>query len=210
MSGNHILSPLDVERLQSQGLLGRRSEKGTRRLHKRRLNRSSDEENKDIPLNVHVETPASANAFATIPDQLISRATLEYVGFSEAKALDLWNQWTNWPFEGPARETDLDASGLRMRFEIFFTGAFHAVPDTCSSDDQQWRQTMDSFGLSRSVQQAILDPNFKQLRLTQSCAYWAKDTALMRYAGLKDIQLESMARGDAVMQATGTDMPSEH
>jgi hypothetical protein len=81
-----ILAPLDADDLLSHGLLGASRITGFSRLHKRRLNRSSDEEHHDIPLDISLESPAADNAFVTIPAVLISRETLLYVGLSEVEA----------------------------------------------------------------------------------------------------------------------------
>lgn len=176
MYGNDILAPLDVDNLQNAGLLSPRTNRGTRQMHKRCLNRFSDEENQDIPLNFNFLSAAAQNAFATIPEQLVSRATLEYVGFSERKAGNLWSQWTALLSQGVSRETDPDNGGLQMTFLEFIISSFETGNDTFGEDDQQWRQLMETFGLSTETQRAILDPAFKYLRLSNSCVYWSKDT----------------------------------
>lgn len=201
MSECSILGALDAAHLQNAGLLTPPNDRGTRRVHKRRLNRSSDEENQDIPLDVHPQSAAAQDAFATIPDQLISRATLEYVGFSDAKADALWSQWTNWPPQGPSRETDPDTGGLQMSFLKYMTGAFNTGNDTFSDDDRTWARLLDTFGLSTETQQAILDPVFRYIRLSESCVYWAKDTVHMRYHGLMEIQKASRDRENALRRA---------
>lgn len=50
------------------------------------------------------------------------------------------------------------------------------------------------FGMAAEFQEAIMDPEFKDLRLTCSCAFWAKDTVEMRYAGLKEEKRASHQR----------------
>ena len=89
MSEHTILAPLDSADLLHRRLLGPGRTTGSHRLHKRRLNRSSDEENLNIPLKVPLSSPAADNAFATIPVALISYETLVYVGLSEAKATEI-------------------------------------------------------------------------------------------------------------------------
>ncbi|KAH7137266.1 hypothetical protein B0J13DRAFT_625044 [Dactylonectria estremocensis] len=202
-SSNRIITPLDARDLARQGLISNRNENGTRQMHKRRLNRSSDEENHNISLNVPLQSAAAINAFVTIPDELISRATLTHVGFSEAKADALWNTWTDWPSSalGPRRETDPDDGGLQMTFIDFITGPFVTSNDTASDNEADWKRVMGQYGLSTEVQHAILDPNFKYLRLSESCAFWAKDTVEMRYNGLKEIQAASHERERALRRA---------
>ena len=201
MSESSILAPLDAAQLQNDGLLTGPDDRGTRKIHKRRLNRLSDAEYQDIPLNVDPQSAAAQDAFATIPDQLISRATLEYVGFSDAKADALWSQWTNWPFKGPSRETDGDRGGLQMSFLEYMTASFDQGEDTFSEDDEMWARVMDMFGLSTETQQSILDPAFRYIRLGNSCVYWAKDTVEMRYYGLLGIQRTSREREQDLRRA---------
>ena len=194
MSEHTILAPLDSADLLNRGLLGPGRTTGSHRLHKRRLNRSSDEENHGIPLNVSLSSPAADDAFALIPVALISYETLVYVGLSEAKATELWNQWTNWPAQGPRRETDPDDGGLVVTFKDFIIGSFENLVDIADDNAQEWRACLNSCGIAVDVQNAIMDPRFKYLCLSQSCLYWVNDTIKMRYAGLEDIQRSSRER----------------
>ncbi|KAI9163157.1 hypothetical protein HJFPF1_04756 [Paramyrothecium foliicola] len=190
MSGdfpNKILAPLDATELQNQGLVARANNSGTQLIHKRRLNRSSDEENKEIPLNIPIESQAATHAFIEIPDHLISFQTLKYVGFRE-KGI-------------PRRETDPDDGGLQMTFIDFVTGPFDMGIDTWSDNDAEWTDCMRTYGLSNELQAAILDPFFKYLRLSNSCAFWSKDAVEMRYAGLQEIQAASFEREKGLRRA---------
>ncbi|KAK0708417.1 hypothetical protein B0H67DRAFT_603407 [Lasiosphaeris hirsuta] len=187
-----ILAPLDAASLQAQGLLLARSAAGSRRIHKRRLNRSSDEEHRSIPL---VTPPEPLAAFVTIPDVLISRETLIHVGLSAERAGELWQKWTNWPQNGPRREADPDdGGGLQVTFIDFIVGHMENKNDAADESDAQWRECMDACGLSVDAQDAIMDPHFTYLRLSSSCLSWVRDTIEMRYAGLQDIQRTSRAR----------------
>ncbi|KAM6533146.1 hypothetical protein FALCPG4_006160 [Fusarium falciforme] len=187
-----MLAPLDAAHLMSQGLVGPVDASGMRKIHKRRLNRFSEQEYGHLPLDVTASQAANA-IFVSIPDQLISQATIEYVGFSKTKANLIWNSWNNWPSTGPRRETDPDNSGLQVTFLDFICGYISSSLDTGSEDDE-WINCMNTYGLSMEFQDAILDPLFKYLRLSDSCAEWAKDTIEIRYAGLKAIQQESSNR----------------
>ncbi|PNY23805.1 Uncharacterized protein TCAP_06253 [Tolypocladium capitatum] len=162
------------------------------RAYLRRLNRSSDEEYRYIPLTP--ESPTARDAFVTIPTVRISSETLIYVGLSEARAAELWSRWTNWPDSGPSRETDADDEGLQVEFIDFITGTLSNRVNTAEDDDNQWRACLNAYGIAVDVQDAILDPHFKYLRLSESCLFWAKDTIEMRYAGLEDIQRASRKR----------------
>lgn len=204
-----ILGEVDAANLQNQGLLGPPDSRGTRKLHRRYLNRLSDQEYKHIPLDVPMNSPAADEAFVSIPEHLISQATLEYVGFSTAKAAAMWLQWTNWPEDGPRREDDdVDDGGLCITFLDYFTRPFNGSTDCFSEDDNEWSRCMDEFGLSSQVQDKILDPVFKYLRLSDSCAFWAKDTVEMRYAGLRNIQQASRERERMLLSGEGVQRPA--
>lgn len=186
-----ILAPLDTEDLRIRGLLHSGSTAGSHRLHRRRLNGSSDEEYHDIPLNISPESPT---AFVTIPAVLISWETLIYLGLSAEKAAQLWQEWNNWPDSGPGREVDADDGGLQVPFLDFIIGHIEYTPDARDESDAQWWACMDACGLATETQDAIMDPHFTYLRLSNSCMHWVKDTIEMRYAGLQDIQRASRLR----------------
>lgn len=202
-SGSAILAPLDVERLQNQGLLSPRSDRGTRKIHKRLLTPSSDEEHRDIPLDVPIESAAADDAFVTIPDKLISRATLVYVGFSERKAAQLWASWIKWLFDGFRPNIVHDIGGLQMAFCDFVTNKpFRTNVDADEEDnDQKWTDALNAYGMAAEFQRALLDPTFKSIRLTQSCCEWAKDTVEMRYTELENVQRASQERERALQRA---------
>jgi hypothetical protein len=208
MSESTILAPLDTADLLSHGLLGPGKTTRSHRIHKRRLNRSSDEEYRDIPLVIPLQSLAADDAFVTIPATLISYETLLYIGLSEAKATELWSRWINWPPSGPRREIEADDGGLQVTFIDFVLGALEEQIDTTEDNDLLWRACLDACGFDADVQDAIIDPHFKYLRLSESCLYWAKDTIEMRYAGLKDIQRSSREREMELQQVASR--PSEH
>ncbi|KAJ4328177.1 hypothetical protein N0V84_001379 [Fusarium piperis] len=200
-SETSIFAPLDAAQLIRQGLAGQPDASGKRRVHKRRLNRSSDEEHRRLPLDVSLQSQPEDDIFASIPDQLISHASIEYVGFSKAKADEIWNSWNNWPSFGPRRETDPDDGGLQVTFLDFISGHIASSFDTSEDDDGQWTNCMNRNGLAIELQHAILDPHFKYLRLSKSCAEWSRDTVHMRYAGLQEIQRASRDRAMALQRA---------
>lgn len=149
------------------------------------------------------QSDLSNDAFArgTIPEDLISRETLLYVGLSENKATELWHRWINWPAFGPRREIDVDDGGLQVTFIDYILGTLENQVDTAEDDDAAWNACLSTCGIDVTVQVAIMDPVFKDLRLSNSCLYWARDTIEMRYAGLEEIQRTSRER-DTQMRRT--------
>ncbi|KAJ4258204.1 hypothetical protein NW762_008350 [Fusarium torreyae] len=206
-SNTEIFAPADVAQLLSLGLAGPLNQaRGTRRVHKRRLNRSSDEENGHIPLNAHPQS--QPEAFATIPADLISNATIEYVGFAPDKATQIWNSWNNWPTTGPQREIDHVDNDLQVTFLDFLKGHVSYSADTFEDNDPAWIRYMQNWGIPTELQHSIMDGHFKSLRLDGSCAYWVRDTIKMRYAGFEDIQRASRERQQALQRASSRPGPS--
>ena len=122
-----------------------------------------------------------------LKERLHSRETLIHVGFSPEKADKVWQRWTNWSSGDlePHREGDPDHGRLEMAFLDFFTGFITSQNDTWSSEDAEWVRCMNSYGISKELQDAILDLMFQYIRLSESYAWWAHESICMRHAALK-------------------------
>lgn len=204
-----LLSPIDLEDLQVSGLITPLRPNGTRKIHKRRLHRSSDEENAHLPL-LPMPSPES-DAFFVIPEEIISLPTLEYLGFNREGALRIWNDWNNPPASNFFRneaETDSHAMSIQDDKEIvsfidFVVG--HSTPrgqlDTSDDDDELWFDCLRHCRINTDLQMAIMDPAFKKIRLTESCWFWIQDTLSLRYRGLREIQCASREREMDIQRA---------
>ncbi|QUC18130.1 uncharacterized protein UV8b_02371 [Ustilaginoidea virens] len=194
-----ILTLADHRHLVETGLATPPAPDGTIRVHKRCMNRFSDEEHSDLPL-----IQPSESAFATIPEIRISLATLEYLGFNSEKAREIWRKWQNWPSTPPHRETDPpsdDDSLDPITFIDFILG--HVGPqaqDVYDDDDSPWFEYMARCGINGELQEAIMDPRFKNVRLTNSCLYWLRDAIEVRYLGLQAIEVASREREQALQR----------
>ncbi|KAG8670577.1 hypothetical protein FPOAC2_09942 [Fusarium poae] len=121
------------------------------------------------------------------PHQLFSQATVEYVGFDKQKANEIWTGWINWP-PGPGRyEIDPDDGDLQVTFLDWIKGHASYSNDIWLDDDAGWIDCMRQKGIATELQQAIMDPKFKYMRMTGTCITWVRDTIKMRYAGLEDM-----------------------
>ncbi|KAG5923203.1 hypothetical protein E4U42_005019 [Claviceps africana] len=189
-----VFAPGDLQNLVQTGLASPPdSEDGTVRVHKRRLNRSSDSEESYIPLSP--SSLSSGDSHADIPQVLDSFATIKYLGFTEEKASSLWSSWTR---ERQDYDRDL---GIIPFIELIIG---HVEPnhedDAWTDDDEEWYRFMASHGINQELQAAIMDPRFKEVRLRASCFYWIKDTLETRYLGLEDIQQASYERVRALQR----------
>lgn len=196
-----ILFPHDADDLVTTGLASPVLSDGTRRIHRRLLNRLSDAENSHLPLTpVSSPEAATLDAYATVPEVIISRATLSYLGFKEEVAAHIWHKWTNWPAGDIVRETDDDISG--MPFIEFITGYVNGRrANAVSEDDEEWHSCIEACGIGAEARNAIMDPVFKTIRLTESCVFWIRDTLEMRYRSLKAVQKASQEREFAIVRA---------
>lgn len=191
MSGRPILAPRDAAVLAKRGLLkgpAPGSPDGMRRLHRQWT----------YPGSRHEE---EAGGFVAIPDTLVSRETLLYVGYVPSEADALWDRWCNLFLPIVHFEIDVDEDGgledLTYVFEDLIAVGGRAT-NTYSEDDAEWTASLTAYGMAPGVQAAILDPLFRDIRLTHSAFFWAKETMAMRYAGLRDIQKASYERETAL------------
>lgn len=187
----NVLVPDDAVTLQNSGLVSPPLSDGTRRIHKRRLNRSSDEEERHLPLTP-VSTSSNSDSFVSIPDHLISLAALEHLGYNSETATYIWEYWTNWLPGEPKRETDDIYHGVL--FIDVAEGHLDNFPDTCEENDADWFQCMDLYGINRELQEAIMNPKFRWIRLTESCKFWVWDTFRLRNRALQAVQEASRER----------------
>ncbi|CAI7569245.1 unnamed protein product [Penicillium discolor] len=202
-----VFSPGDAEALQESGLASPPCSDGTRRIHKRRLNRSSDEEENHLPLTP-VSMDASSDCFVSIPEDLVSFATLQYLGYNHQTATRIWERWTNWPPGRIKRQCDDFEDGIP--FIEVAEGYLDSATDTCDDDDSAWLDCLDKYGMSTELTHAIMDTKFRHIRLTQSCKFWVQDTLKLRYRGLEEVQEASRERERATQREAsrpGTNNP---
>lgn len=203
-----ILSPGDALVLAGAGLLRSAGRDGWQQLHKRRvtwLQWTNIPAIDSVPLDSRAD-----NAFLPIPDTLISRETLSYVGYDEAKADELWGRWSRWsPSEVSEaghlrREIDEETGGLgdmdAVTFEDFIVLRGSDIPDTMSEGDAGWTTALAALGLTPSAQADILNTAINTQGLGRSARWWARDLVRMRYGSLRDMRRASRQR-----EATLTD-----
>lgn len=143
-------------------------------------------------------SPGSPNTvnlehFIDIPEVLYSRETLTFLGFNESATEIIWSRWVNCgPDDG--REIDGGPVTFESMARAHIYGIFTREEDASSDDDLAWRASMNSCGINEELQTAIMTPQCKDIRLTESCQFWLLDTISARYASLKQIQAASFTR----------------
>ncbi|KAL6818446.1 hypothetical protein GGI42DRAFT_310010 [Trichoderma sp. SZMC 28013] len=204
-----IISTIDAETLVNQGLLSPANSDGVRRIHKRRLNRSSDEENQHLPLSpvstISSSSQSDSDLYTTIPEELVSLATIKYLGYNDQMAAQIWSKWTAQAPGIPVPES-ISLGPFELRFIQHIVGYSFGHrgdldSDTDSDDDAKWNEVMDRSGINNETQRAIMDPVFRQVRLTESCQFWIQDTVEMRYEVLQEVQAASREREQMIQRA---------
>ena len=120
--------------------------------------------------------------FIEIPDLLESQETLGWLGMDRETSRMLFDRWTHWAEDDPTpfvataidhvRYSTHDATGLQ----------------------NDWEAAMKQMGVARELRDAILDPEFQQVRSTRSAKDWIIDTFEMRIRVLTKANDESRER----------------
>lgn len=204
-----VFDPEDAAFLRQEGTLIDGSAPGLVKVHKRRINRASAEEYQDIPFPpqpANTTSNVDLDHFEEIPDHVYSYETLLYVGFSQERATELWEHWNsvNDYDDEDYSEGWRDIDGGMVTFEEICIARFDFKDDgdTVSEDDTEWRKSMDSIGISQDLQNAIMTPSCRGIRLTASCFHWLNDTMVAAFAHLWDVQNTSERRKTATEEAT--------
>ncbi|KAG6033378.1 hypothetical protein E4U19_006596 [Claviceps sp. Clav32 group G5] len=160
-----LLNLLDWGHLRQYGLATDVNLDGYVKIHRRLLTDKPYLECADTPLApLHsIRTCYQSRFFERIPAWLLSRATLEFIGFSEFHADKIWDAWLDAP------ESYYCPTGKAFLVWIM-NGLLFPEHFTWRTRDNVWRQIhMQAYGLSEETQQEIheqtCDPNH-----TSSCS----------------------------------------
>lgn len=114
-----------------------------------------------------------------LPQPLFSIETLEWLGLEASQAATCMRNWELFPEGG--RSID----GGPIDFDSMATGhTRRGVEDVSGYDDAAWFALMRQNGVNCQLQDAIMDPRFKDIRLTESCQFWVRDSIKMRWRAL--------------------------
>ncbi|KAL7935505.1 hypothetical protein V8C35DRAFT_279233 [Trichoderma chlorosporum] len=140
-----IISTIDEESLMNQGLLGPVDPDGTRRIHRRRLTWFSDAENQHLPLTPLSEASSQSDPdlYAVIPAELISQATIRYLGYNDETAAEIWHKWSLQAPDHPIAD-DNPPRLLEQEFIDYVTGySYNHDSDTYDDDDTRCYITIE-------------------------------------------------------------------
>ncbi|KAI4128888.1 MAG: hypothetical protein LQ347_004000 [Umbilicaria vellea] len=183
-----IFHPLDAVARELDGSISP-PRAGTRKVNKRRLNKSSEDypEPTDLALTVG---ELSLDDLLIIPKVLFSVQTYEYCGFTSAVASRLWNLFQKNKDEFP----EFDDPEHRDYFLSFAFAFIDEVSEPSAFQDQDWKGALQTMGFDSRTQDAIMLEEFTDLRRTETASFWAKDTVDIRLGGLEEVQRVSWER----------------
>lgn len=145
--------------------------------------------------------PPSSGEPVAVPDVLISEETIHYLGYKEDVAARLWNHWAVWTPSHATRRICDDIPGIPFIdfvTDYLCTGGV----DTGEEEDEEWYACFEACGIRAEIRDTIMNPVFRDIRLTETCVSWIKYTMEMRYYSLKRF-LKARATAEATSQDVG-------
>ncbi|KAL7786840.1 hypothetical protein V8C43DRAFT_324191 [Trichoderma afarasin] len=129
---------------------------------------------------------------STLPDQLVSLATIKYLGYDDETASQIWNKWIAQAPEADPVPEIIPIYQFELTFMDYIVGysyghghRYDPELNANDDDDAKWYDCMDRCGINKDTQGAIMDPVFKRTRLTEACVFWIRNTIELRYEALK-------------------------
>lgn len=119
-----------------------------------------------------------------LPESAVSVAALEFIGFNTQTATEIFVRFTTRPYPEKCPDDYLDyVFGNTSRLTV---NPYRHYPP---------RQAMTLLGLTPKFQDAILDPHFSHVFLTETIKFWVDDTLRINYLAL--LQLQSRLKNHA-------------
>ncbi|KAK6526003.1 hypothetical protein TWF281_011044 [Arthrobotrys megalospora] len=133
-------------------------------------------------------TVAEITDYVDIPTKLESSETLELMGFCPDRAETILNLWLTIPSDAEGPRTFLD-----------FTLEFVKDPDNFKdafSETDDWERSLNQLGISAKLKNAILMPEFRDVRYTASCRFWVAEAIEDNYYALESLGQELKETAD--------------
>ena len=112
-------------------------------------------------------------SFIEVPDKLLSIESYVYMGFTEMVARQIWDRFITRPHDMPDTFLDFAYAHVNMSSE----------PEVYCADED-WDGCLRRCGINEKLRNAILMPEFQDIRYSQSAQYWATDSIGMNYEAL--------------------------
>ncbi|MCJ1483718.1 hypothetical protein MMC06_003886 [Schaereria dolodes] len=116
-----------------------------------------------------------------IPVVLESRETLVFIGLHPDTASQLFTTWERLEVEDDPN------------FSISLIDLACEHVENCPVDDAEtaaddWRSCLEALSVNERLTEAIMDPDFEELRYTAPCKFWVQDTFRVAYEGLERLE----------------------
>jgi len=187
LTSRSIFNPDDLSVLESQGTAQRLN--STVRLRKWLIHFTR--------LTATLSSDDEDNVWCTLPISLHSRETYEYVGLNPTKSAMLWDSWNNLEPQFKPLDDCSDGGWVPERSILWYTmqhihhRADKHDPATTLDD---WHNTMRRWGVKEDLIERIMDPRFKQVRLTGTAGSHVLETMKDSYKLLQVVRMVSEQR----------------
>lgn len=148
-----------------------------------------------------------SSSWEPVPEELISKAALEYLGFTPRAATKMWSAWENWPSGVIRRESDPDDGRACVTFYWFILRHIIHTRDTVEQDTLEWERCLEGYGLCKGAQDYIQDyaDGFRHLD-QRSCSQWTMVILGFQYSNLEALQ-RRIRSNRALADSDPTDHP---
>ncbi|KAK1707141.1 hypothetical protein CaCOL14_008510 [Colletotrichum acutatum] len=119
---------------------------------------------------------SSSEDSVEVPNDLNSKEILLFSGFDDEIADMIWRHWCN----------DEDQQDFVIEAGRHYIKA-KATELNAIDEDDDWDAALQNMGISTEMRQRIMTPEFKDVRCTQSAAYWALDNLDETFNFLSDL-----------------------
>ncbi|KAJ8070060.1 hypothetical protein OCU04_000457 [Sclerotinia nivalis] len=127
--------------------------------------------------------------YTIIPEFLISKETLLYIGWTAERAKRIWKSGLQVQ-ERRRRERTVS----RISFLEHALG--HINISEVEKSPKDWMMHLQRWGVTTVLIDAIMDPEYADVRLTESAQYWVRETIELRYMELQKLRRDSAWRDE--------------
>lgn len=203
---NRIFMRVDAKIIEREGFLGPVNANGRRLVHRKMLDYSHKGQN--LP-QIRLGDEGAGRWFVWVPDMLISRATLEFLGYTPEKADQLWTTWLNppilpWATPEPDTRRPEEFCGMAQKEILRIPGERAVAPRA------QWRNLMAERGFTPDFQDGVFyrAPPGSDPPGSEPWASWVIWLLKARWHDLQLIKDASVERQRAIRRTQGLLLPS--
>ncbi|RSL57402.1 hypothetical protein CEP54_008323 [Fusarium duplospermum] len=147
--------------------------------------------NGDVPFGIPPPNRPGASR-APFPYEPISKATIEWLGFTPAAAAKMWHAWIRWPSGLIRREIDPDDGRLCVTFLWFIQRHALYTIHELHQDIGDWWGCMEDYGLCKGAQEYIFGSASMYSHMHHGqCSLWTASLIDFHYKELQAFHLRA-------------------